>query len=184
MSSSTVTVRATLFVLFLFAIAGIASAQTAENRINEANGSNEVLGYVGSGSSGLGVMFGGGYALAVRPRWRVVAEAGYYNLNDYNISGLNASAMEFSGNLHYLIPVRNAKFTPYVLGGAGVFRTALSDDLGLGYSLNANTFGINVGGGARWQVGPHWGVRPEIRYFVRDGSFTRLSVGFYYQFGH
>jgi hypothetical protein len=48
---------------------------------------------------------------------------------------------------------------------------------------SATSFGANIGGGARWQTGTNWGVRPEIKVFVGDGSYGRFTVGLYYKFG-
>ena len=46
-----------------------------------------------------------------------------------------------------------------------------------------STTGLNLGGGALWQAGEKWAVRPELKFFVRDGSNMRFSAALCYRFG-
>src|SRR5690606_13585219 len=99
-------------------------------------------------------------------------------------SSADASAQEIGGNLHYLFPLGNPKITPYALGGLQLFRASYTATvLGQRFSESGSSFGLNLGGGLRWQAGRNWGVRPEIRFTIGDGTYTRGSVGVYYQFG-
>jgi hypothetical protein len=52
-----------------------------------------------------------------------------------------------------------------------------------GSGQNDARFGANIGGGLRWQTGSNWGIRPEVRGLIGDGSYGRFTVGLYYNFG-
>ncbi|MEI9813972.1 MAG: hypothetical protein WDO18_15600 [Acidobacteriota bacterium] len=63
-------------------------------------------------------------------------------------------------NAHFLFPLRAyPRFTPYILGGLGILRGGSNTDAGL-----------NLGGGARWSVGKDWGLRPEIKFLIKDNT--------------
>ena len=75
-------------------------------------------------------------------------------------------------------------FTPYLLAGLGILRASASTTVfGVNTSVSDTEAGLNIGGGARWQGGANWGVRPEVKVFVAENSSVRFSVRLYYQFG-
>jgi len=87
-------------------------------------------------------------------------------------------------SIRYLFPIAtNARFTPYALGGFGILRYSVSVSGG-GTSVGASdsAFGINLGGGARFDVGDNWGLQPELKLFISDGSNVRISGAVYYRF--
>ena len=89
--------------------------------------------------------------------------------------------LSFDVNLHYLFPQTNTpKFTPYVLGGIGYLRASASATVaGSTIDASASDTGLNIGGGARWQVGSRWGLKPEIKVLIADNSSVRFALGIY-----
>lgn len=151
-------------------------------------GQTEVIGMVGGYSDGGGGHFGGGIQYGIKPRWLVSGEFNYLTAGkDYNVPGVSvdSSAFAIDANVHYLFPLKqNEKFTPYVLGGIGFLRYSVDSNFAGGsFGASDSTAGLNIGGGARWKVGENWGIRPELKIFIADGSNVRYSVGFYYRFG-
>jgi opacity protein-like surface antigen len=70
---------------------------------------------------------------------------------------------------------------PYVVAGAGLIRSRVSD-AGDVFDIDENSFGINVGGGIHVFVSDNVGIRGDIRYFrgVRDrnnGEAVDLELG-------
>jgi len=109
---------------------------------------------------------GAGIGRALNTRWLVMGEIGY----------VSSRAAEFAVNGHYVFPIRNhPDLTPYALVGLGVLA---------GSGKNDARFGANIGGGLRWQTGKNWGIRPEIRALIGDGSYGRFTVGLFYNFGN
>jgi hypothetical protein len=145
-------------VVLCAALAGTAHAERL------TTGSTEAVVFVG-GADGNGII-GAGLAKALTPRWLAIGELAY----------IHSNAVEFGANAHYLVPLRrHPRFTPYGLLGLGVYHAG---------SGNGSTgFGANIGGGVRWQTGTNWGIRPEIKVFVGDGSYGRFTIGLFYKFG-
>ena len=157
---------ATLLTLVLLTLCSRAAAQ----ELNE--GSREAVGYIGGlERNGGAFTLGAGYGYALRRRWLVIGELGF-------VSGGGAHGVEFGANAHYLFPLRDyPKVTPYGLVGLGILHFGCD---GCG---SATTGGINFGGGARWQTGTNWGIRPEIKFLAGNHFYTRFSAGVYYEFG-
>lgn len=142
-------------------------------------GTPEVVGFAGVITDGGDGIFGAGFGSAVRPRWLVIGELAWIPIENSAADGV-----EFNLNAHYLFPLRDyPRFTPYLLGGLGFMHVSSGGGGRLGRGGGDTDVGLNLGGGARWQAGRNWGLRPEIKFFISDGSYTRLSVGIYYQFG-
>jgi opacity protein-like surface antigen len=150
-------------------------------------GRTEVVGFVGRVTDGGGTLFGGGLQFAMSPRLLLVPEVGFLTLGqDYSGVGFNvdSSAIQVSGNAHYVFASRNAKVMPYALGGIGFLRISASASAGtFSGSVSDSTIGVNIGGGLRWQAGDKWGVRPELKVFIADGSNVQFTGGIYYRFG-
>jgi len=157
---------ATLPTLVLLTLCSAAAAQEL------TEGSREVVGYVGGiERDGGAFTLGGGYGYALRPRWLVIGELGFVN-------GDGLHGVEFGANAHYLFPLSNyPKVTPYGLVGLGIAHVGCDGCNGV------TAGGINFGGGARWQVGKNWGIRPEIKFLAGNHFYTRFTAGVYYQFG-
>lgn len=146
------------------------------------------LGYVGGVSDGGGTTFGGGMHFPIGDRLVLATEAGYLT-GGQDFSGFGVDVdMHFisvDANVHYQFPLSdNPRFTPYALGGVGYLRASASVS-GTSFDVGASdsTTGLNIGGGALWQAGEKWAVRPELKFFVRDGSNMRFSAALCYRFG-
>lgn len=166
-----------------------ASTATAQQL---ASGQAEAVGFGGGITDGGGLTFGGGIHYAYDSRWLFAGELGYLaGGNDFAgvVQGvgvdIESKAISVDLNAHYLFPQSsNHAFTPYLLAGLGILRASASTTVfGVSTSVSDTEAGLNIGGGARWQGGVNWGVRPEVKVFVADNSSVRFSVGLYYQFG-
>jgi hypothetical protein len=169
---------ATAFVL----ACGTASAQEL------TKGDVEAMGFVGGVSDGGGATFGGGIHYAFNPRVLLAVEVGYLTGGeDFSGFGVDVDShgVSVDANVHYLFPQMNSpRFTPYVLGGIGYLRaTASVSGAGVDLDESASDTGLNIGGGARWQGGENWGLRPEVKILIADNASVRFSVGFYTRFG-
>jgi opacity protein-like surface antigen len=147
------------------------------------------LGYVGGVSDGGGTTFGGGMHFPLGSRLVLAAEAGYLTGGqDFSGFGLDVDvhAIAVDANLHYQFPIaENQRFIPYALGGVGYLRASSSVSAG-GFEAgsSSSTTGVNIGGGALWNVGAKWAVRPELKILLADGSNTRFSAALCYRFGN
>jgi len=167
------------FVAFLLGV----SCGTAYGE-EVSKGDVEVIGFVGGVTDGGGATFGGCVHYAFNPRLLVAVEAGYLTgSEDFSGFGVDVDSHGFSFdvNLHYLFPQTNTpKFTPYVLGGIGYLRASASATVaGSTIDASASDTGLNIGGGARWQVGSRWGLKPEIKILIADNTSVRFAVGIY-----
>jgi hypothetical protein len=143
------------------------AAETVEN------GQNEILGFFGAVSGGGGATVGGGIQHGIRSRWLFSGELAYITGHgDLFRGGGSSGGFSVDANAHFLIPLRDApEFTPYVLAGVGILHG------------NSNTRGgVNLGGGARWAIGRDWGLRPELKFLIGDGTSTRFTIGIYKRF--
>jgi hypothetical protein len=157
--------------IFAILLAAALSVPAAAQTVSE--GQNEILGFVGVVSKGGGATVGGGIQHGIRNRWILSGELGYLAGNGSPFRGGDGNhGVSIDANAHFLIPLRSApEFTPYVLGGLGVL---------IGGSDAAA--GLNLGGGARWQIGRDWGLRPELKFLIGDGTTTRFTLGIYKRF--
>jgi len=147
-------------------------------------GDVEVMGFAGGVTDGGGATFGGGVHYAFDSRLLMAVEVGYLTgSEDFSGFGVEADSYGFSFdvNLHYLFPQTNTpKFTPYVLAGVGYLRAKATTTIGgTDFDATASDTGLNIGGGARWQAGARWGLRPEIKVLIADNSSVRFAVGIY-----
>jgi opacity protein-like surface antigen len=120
------------------------------------------------------------FAVGYKPQFTPVgvrAEAAY---NQMGISGGggNFNVPAFTGNLILGLPIGIA--SPYVIGGAGLYRTNV-DVQGLGNS-GQNRFGFNIGGGLRIPFSSSFETFVEARYHrvsLDQGnlSFVPITVG-------
>jgi opacity protein-like surface antigen len=162
----------------------LAGGATAAQAQDVTVGQTEALGFVGGVTEGGGAIIGGGIQYAFGPRLLFAGELGYLTGDDLGISNISSSGIAVNANVHYLFPSTNPKFTPYVLGGLGILRFSASASIGsFSSSASDTSAGLNIGGGARWKAGENWGVRPEIKIFIADGSNVQFTAGVYYKFG-
>jgi opacity protein-like surface antigen len=58
-----------------------------------------------------------------------------------------------------------AGFQPYVTAGLGTIRTTLRSESDVFDDITSNDTAFNVGGGANFFLGTHFGLRADVRYF-------------------
>jgi opacity protein-like surface antigen len=154
--------------LLVVGLEGQARAQGTSGSIVEA------LGFVGAVTDGGGATFGGGMQFGA-DRLIFAAEVGHLT-----VEGPNTSALSVDLNAHYLFPLaNNPKLTPYLLGGIGIIRSSVSVG---DFDASDTDAGLNLGGGARIKLNDAWGVRPEIKFLVKDYSNARVSLAIFYAF--
>lgn len=84
---------------------------------------------------------------------------GAYNEFGNQVGGGNTNIAAFTGNVVFALP--SAGFTPYVIGGAGLYRVGAS---AFGNSGSENDFGFNVGGGVKLPLSSSFETFVEARY--------------------
>ena len=127
-------------------------------------------------NTGYNVTLIGGYKPVYLPVG-IRVEAAY---NEFGLEGVdgNVNIPAFTGNLVYELP--SVSFRPYVIGGAGLYRTNI--DLAGGGSAGENNFGFNIGGGIKLPLSTSFETFVEARYnhVTADGgsySFIPITVG-------
>jgi opacity protein-like surface antigen len=100
-------------------------------------------------------------ALGYSPRLLPIglrAEAGYNEFGN-QVGGGNTNIAAFTGNAIFALPA--AGFTPYVIGGAGLYRVGAR---AFGNSGSENDFGFNIGGGVKIPLSSSFETFVEARY--------------------
>lgn len=116
-------------------------------------------------------------AVGFRPLYMplgVRLEAAYNQFGLQNGGG-NVNIPAFTGNLVYALP--GVSFSPYAIGGAGLYRTN-TDLNGIG-SSGQNNFGFNIGGGIKIPLSTSFETFAEARYnrvSVPGGSFSFVPI--------
>ncbi len=116
-------------------------------------------------------------AVGYQPRYNPIgfrAEAAY---NQFGLQGGggNVNIPAFTGNVVYTLP--GVSFSPYVIGGAGLYRTNFEFDRG--GSTGENDFGFNVGGGIKLPLSTSFETYVEARYnhvSVNNGSYGFIPI--------
>jgi outer membrane protein X len=94
------------------------------------------------------------------------------------------SMWDVSVSGHYLFKVAD-KFTIYPLAGLGIFGVSWSYDYGFGVSNSSSEskLGVNLGGGAEYQITPQLALNAEAKYKIVDNwNRSLLYVGIAYKF--
>jgi opacity protein-like surface antigen len=104
-------------------------------------------------------------------------EAAYNQFGIQNNDG-NVNIPAFTGNLTYTFP--SFAFSPYAIGGAGLYRVNVDPDPG--NSVGENKFGFNIGGGIKVPLSRSFETFVEARYnrVTLDNSsfvFIPITVG-------
>lgn len=169
-------IGARILTVGAFVLMALGAASPSAQAQAVTAGQTELLGYGGFVTDSGGLTFGGGIQHAVRSRIVAAVEVGYLTIEGDSTSGLS-----IDGNAHYLFPqaTSNGKLVPYLLGGIGFQRVSVTV---AGFSASDSTVGVNVGGGARWQGGANWGLRPELKVLIAEGTNARFTLGFYRTF--
>jgi opacity protein-like surface antigen len=171
-------------ILSMIAVAGLAAGAP----VAQAQGYNPfeigASGGIAFPTGDLGNATNTGYNVAVAVGFRsqfmplaVRAEAAY---NQFGLQGGggNINIPSFTGNVEYTLPL-GLGFTPYAIGGAGLYRP--SADFGGGNTGTENHFGWNVGGGVRIPLSTSFQTFVEARYnsvSVQGGTLSFIPVTF------
>ena len=173
-------------ILSIIAVAGIAVAAPAAQSQSYNPFQIGASGGIGFPTSDLGNSTNTGYNIAVvlgyKPQLLPVSIRGEAAYNQFGFQGGGGSINipSFTGNLAYDLPL-GTSFTPYAIGGAGLYRPSASITGG-GTSTAENHFGWNIGGGVKIPLTPGFETFIEARYnsvSVNGGtlSFIPVSVG-------
>ena len=163
-------------VVAIAAVTSTSSAQISSNpfQIGGAAGIGFPTGDLGDiANTGYNVTLAVGYKPMLTPVG-VRVEAAYNQFGLKNIDG-NVNIPAFTGNLTY--GLRGISFSPYIIGGAGLYRTNV--DLAGGGSAGENHFGFNVGGGIKIPLSTSFETFVEARYnhvTVDNGSMSFIPV--------
>jgi opacity protein-like surface antigen len=174
------------FFLSTLAAAAVATAVAPAARAQVSSNPFQIGGAAGIAFpvSDLGNIANTGYnvtlAVGYRPQYLplgVRVEAAY---NQFGLQGGggNINIPAFTGNLVYTLP--GVSFSPYAIGGAGLYRTNV--DLNGAGSAGENHFGFNIGGGVKIPLSSSFETFIEARYnrvTVNGGnlSFVPVTVG-------
>ena len=80
-------------------------------------------------------------------------------------------SLAYNGSVIYSVIGNDRAFAPYVAGGLGGLTFFNRDDVqALGLTRDDTFLAGNVGGGAKFFLSPHWGVRGDYRFFIVDGK--------------
>jgi len=104
------------------------------------------------------MLFGARLGAFMTPTWSI--EASYQQLSTDNALGTDLDVTSYRGNLLYnFLP--GSRFRPFLTAGLGLETTEI--DL-----KDSNGPGINLGGGVRWFLSDHLGLRLDGRYVYTD----------------
>lgn len=87
--------------------------------------------------------------------------------NNFDLFDFDSSVQTLMGNVVVAIPIGGSSgigFQPYVTAGLGTIRTQLRSDADVFDDITSNDSGFNVGGGAHFFLGRHFGLRADVRY--------------------
>ena len=134
-------------------------------------------------TSDLGNTANTGYDIAVmvgyKPQFTPIgvrAEAAYNQFGSKVFNG-NVNIPAFTGNLVFGLPM--GMLSPYVIGGAGLYRTAVN--FNTGGSAADNHFGFNIGGGIKIPLSSSFETFVEARYnrvTINNGGAGSSSLSF------
>jgi hypothetical protein len=173
------TIFSTIAVLGLAAAAPVAHGQSYNPFQIGASGG------IAFPTGDLGTTTNTGYTIAVAVGYKpqampfsVRAEAAY-NQFGFTNGGGSINIPSFTGNLEYDLP--GMSFTPYAIGGAGLYRVSAGFNGG-GSTSAENDFGWNIGGGIKIPLSTSFETFIEARYNSVSASggtasFIPITVG-------
>jgi opacity protein-like surface antigen len=170
-------ILSTLVVAGLAATAPAARAQSNPFQIGGAAGIAFPTSDLGNATNtGYNVTLAVGYNPAAAPVGLRFEAA--YNEFGAQVGGGNINVPSFTANAVFALPA--AGFTPYVIGGAGLYRPSANNTFGT--SSSENDFGFNVGGGVKLPFSRSFETFVEARYnrvSINRGnlSFIPVTVG-------
>jgi opacity protein-like surface antigen len=87
--------------------------------------------------------------------------------NNFDLFDFDSSVQTLMGNVVIALPIGGSTglgFHPYVTAGLGTIRTQLRSESDVFDDITSNDSGFNVGGGADFFFGAHFGLRADLRY--------------------
>jgi len=87
--------------------------------------------------------------------------------NNFDLFDFDSSVQTLMGNVVVALPVGGSSgmgFQPYLTAGLGTIRTQLRSESDVFDDITSNDSGFNVGGGAHFFLGTHFGLRADVRY--------------------
>lgn len=87
--------------------------------------------------------------------------------NNFDLFDFDSSVQTLMGNVVVAIPVGGSSgmgVQPYLTAGLGTIRTQLRSESDVFDDITSNDSGFNVGGGAHFFLGSHFGIRADVRY--------------------
>jgi opacity protein-like surface antigen len=124
-------------------------------------------------NTGYNVTLAVGYSPAASPIGLRFEAA--YNEFGFQGGGGNISIPAFTANAVFALPASG--FTPYVIGGGGLYRPGASSTFG--NTSAENHFGFNAGGGVKLPLSPSFETFVEARYnrvSINGGSLSFIPV--------
>ncbi len=174
------TILSMIAVLGLAAAAPVAQGQGYNPfQIGASGGIAFPTGDLGTGTNtGYNIAVAVGYKPQLLPV-SVRAEAAY-NQFGFTNGGGSINIPAFTGNLVYELPL-GMSFTPYAIGGAGLYRVSAGFNNGVGTQAE-NDFGWNIGGGIKIPLSTSFETFVEARYNSVNASggtasFVPLTFG-------
>ena len=172
-------ILSTLVAAGIAAAAPAARAQTSSNpfQIGGAAGIAIPTGDLGTATNtGYNVTLAVGYNPPAAPVGLRFEAA--YNEFGRQVGGGNINIAAFTANAVFALPASG--FTPYVIGGAGLYRPSAGNTFG--NSASENDFGFNIGGGVKLPLSTSFETFVEARYnrvSITGGnlSFIPVTVG-------
>jgi opacity protein-like surface antigen len=154
-------ILSTLVAAGIAAVAPTARAQSSSNpfQIGGAAGIAFPTSDLGTfTNTGFNVTLAVGYNPAAAPVG--LRFEGAYNEFGNQVGGGNINIAAFTANAVFALPASG--FTPYVIGGAGLYRPGASS--AFGNTTSENDFGFNVGGGVKLPLSTSFETFVEARY--------------------
>ncbi len=170
--------------VFLACAPAVLRGQAAEPEVGE-------VALHGGGNFGAGthVSVGGSSGFAFSRRGMAFLEATYTQMGRDILwrradvqSPQESRLFEFMASTHIRFPV-GERWAPYaILGGGLLFNSfrAYSGPQGALIGIEDFKFGVQSGGGVRYYIGENWGVRPEFKVIVSSRTYTRMTIGVFY----
>ncbi len=87
--------------------------------------------------------------------------------NNFDLFNFDSSVQTLMGNVVVAIPAGGSSgrgVHPYLAAGLGTIRTQLRSESDVFDDITSNDSGFNVGGGAHFFLGSHFGLRADVRY--------------------
>jgi hypothetical protein len=158
-------------------------AQSSETDVGEFGAS--VGGSFGPGSH---VSVAGSSAFSFSRHGMGLLEASFVPLGSDTLrkngpSGVRDSQLyDFNFGLNIRVPVRD-QWAPYGILAGGLLYNKYYVPAGVQGAYTRQDefrFGFHTGGGVRYYLGHNWGIKPEFRITVSTRTYTRLTVGIFY----